>query len=114
MTQRILVEILLFLIPFAIFMVYRAAARDLRIKDRWPLTRLVIIGAVIAVLGLIVPPLLEPRETGKCFDPVRYDGEGRIVSPREIPCSETPLPGSQNPPSQEPIQTPVAPRDTGN
>lgn len=111
---RILVEFLLFLIPFAVFLVYRAAAHDLKIKDRWPLTRLVVIGAVIAVLGLVIPPLLEPRESDKCFDPVRYDGEGRIVSPREIPCSETPLPGSQNLPSQAPTQTPVAPRDTGN
>ena len=46
MTQRILVELLLFLIPFAVFLVYRAASRDLKIKDRWPLTRLVTIGAV--------------------------------------------------------------------
>ncbi len=51
MTQRILIEILLFLIPFAVFLVYRAASRDLRVRDRWPLTRLVIIGGVIAVLG---------------------------------------------------------------
>ncbi len=114
MTQRILVEILLFLIPFAVFLVYRAASRDLKIKDRWPLTRLVVIGAVIAVLGLVIPPLLEPREADKCFDPVRYDGEGRVLPPKEIPCAETPLPGSQNAPAQTPTQTPVAPRDTGN
>ena len=80
MTQRILVELLLFLIPFAVFLVYRAASRDLKIKDRWPLTRLVIIGAVLAVLGLIIPPLLEPRESDKCFDPVRYDAEGRVLT----------------------------------
>lgn len=114
MTQRILVELLLFLIPFAVFLVYRAASRDLMIKDRWPLTRLVIIGAVIAILGLIIPPLLEPREADKCFDPVRYDAEGRVVSPREIPCVDATLPGSQNLPVEAPSQTPVAPRDTGN
>ena len=114
MTQRILVEILLFLIPFAVFLVYRAASRDLKIKDRWPLTRLVIIGAAIAVLGLVIPPLLEPREADKCFDPVRYDSKGDVVPPKEIPCSETPLPGSQNQPAQTQTQTPVAPRDTGN
>lgn len=113
MTQRILVEILLFLIPFAVFLVYRAASRDLRIRDRWPLTRLVIIGGIIAVLGLILPPLLEPREADKCFDPIRRDAEGRIISPREIPCSEVTLPGSQNTPAP-PSELPVAPRDTGN
>ena len=102
MTQRILVELLLFMIPFAVFLVYRAASRDLKIKDRWPLTRLVI------------PPLLEPRESDKCFDPVRYDVKGEVIPPKEIPCAEAPLPGSQNTPVQSPTQTPVAPRDTGN
>ncbi len=114
MTQRILVEILLFLIPFAVFLVYRAASRDMSIRDRWPLTRLVVIGAVIAVLGLILPPLLEPREADKCYDPVRYDAEGRIVPPREIPCAEAPLPGSQNAPVAPPAERPVPPRNTGN
>lgn len=114
MTQRILVEILLFLIPFAVFLVYRAASRDMRIRDRWPLTRLVVVGAVIAVLGLILPPLLEPREADKCYDPVRYDAEGRIVPPREIPCAEAPLPGSQNTPAAPPAEAPVPPRNTGN
>lgn len=113
MTQRILVEILLFLIPFAVFLIYRAASKDLKIRDRWPLTRLVIIGGVIAVLGLIIPPLLEPRESDKCFDPVRMDAEGRVIAPREIPCTEQQLPGSQNTPTA-PTQAPVAPRNTGN
>jgi Family of unknown function (DUF6111) len=114
MTQRILVELLLFLVPFAVFLVYRAASRDLKVRDRWPLTRLVIIGAVIAVLGLIIPPLLEPRQSDKCFDPVRYDDKGDVIPPKEILCAETPLPGSQNQPSDAPTQAPVAPRDTGN
>lgn len=113
MTQRILVEILLFLIPFAVFLVYRAASRDLRVRDRWPLTRLVVIGAVIAVLGLIIPPLLEPRQTGECFDSVRYDAEGRVVPPKRVPCTEATLPGS-NTPAAPPAETPVPPRNTGN
>lgn len=110
MTQRILVEILLFLTPFAVFLVYRAASRDLSIRDRWPLTRLVVIGAVIAILGLAIPPLLEPRQTEECFDSVRYDGEGRVIPPRRVPCTEATLPGSDTPPPP-PAQTPVAPRD---
>jgi hypothetical protein len=113
MTQRILIEVLLFLIPFAVFLVYRAASRDLRVRDRWPLTRLVIIGGVIAVLGLILPALLQPRETEKCYDPVRYDAEGRIVPPKEIDCAQVALPGSDTQ-TTTPAQTPVAPRDTGN
>lgn len=113
MTQRILIELLLFAIPFAVFLVYRAASRDLKIKDRWPLTRLVIIGAVIAVLGLIIPPLLEPRQTDTCNSFSRYDAEGRVIPSHEIPCEEAKLPGSQDEPLP-PVPTPVAPRDTGN
>jgi len=113
MTQRILVELLLFLIPFAVFLVYRAASRDMKIKDRWPLTRLVIVGAVIAVLGLIIPPLLEPRETNTCNTAVRYDEQGRVIPSHELPCDEVKLPGSDDPPAP-PLQAPVAPRDTGN
>ena len=113
MTQRILVEFLLFLIPFAVFLVYRAASRDLRVRDRWPLTRLVIIGGVIAVLGLILPAVFQPRETEKCYDPVRYDAEGRIVPPKEIDCAQVALPGSDNQVTT-PAQTPIAPRDRGN
>jgi hypothetical protein len=112
MATRILVELLLFLAPFAVFLVYRAASRDLKIRDRWPLTRLVLIGAAIAIAALIITPLLEPRENDKCFDPVRYDGEGRIVAPKEIPCEQQKLPGSETTP-QTPQQAPVAPRDTG-
>jgi hypothetical protein len=113
MTQRILLEILLFLIPFAVFLIYRAASRDLRVRDRWPLTRLVIIGGVIAVLGLILPALFQPRETEKCYSPARLDAEGRIVSPKEVDCTQTTLPGQDaDIPTQ--TQTPVAPRDTGN
>jgi hypothetical protein len=113
MTQRILIEVLLFLIPFAVFLIYRAASRDLRVRDRWPLTRLVIIGGVIAVLGLILPALFQPRETEKCYSPTRYDAEGRIVPPKEIDCTQTQLPGQEIDTTTQ-TQTPVAPRDTGN
>lgn len=112
MAQRVLIELLLFLLPFAVFLVYRAASRDMKVRDRWPLTRLVIIGAVIAIAALIITPLLEPRESDKCFDPVRYDAEGRIVPPREIPCEQQKLPGSDTQ-TTTPQQAPIAPRDRG-
>jgi hypothetical protein len=112
MAQRVLIELLLFLLPFAVFLVYRAASRDMKVKDRWPITRLVIIGAVIAIAALIITPLLEPRQSDKCFDPVRYDAEGRIVPPREISCEQQKLPGSDTQPTA-PQQAPIAPRDRG-
>lgn len=113
MTQRILIELLLFLIPFGVFLIYRAASRDLRVRDRWPLQRLIIIGALIAVLGLIIPPLLEPRETGKCYTSTRLNAEGVVEPPREIPCTEVTMPGTESA-APPPGQAPVAPRDRGN
>jgi hypothetical protein len=111
MATRILIELLLFLAPFAVFLVYRAASRDMKIRDRWPLTRLVLIGAGVAVVALIITPLLEPRETDKCFDPVRYV-DGKVQEPKEISCEQQKLPGSDTTPTT-PSQAPVAPRDTG-
>ncbi|MEQ1610291.1 MAG: DUF6111 family protein [Hyphomonadaceae bacterium] len=113
MAQRVLIELLLFLTPFAVFLVYRAASRDMRIKDRWPLTRLVLIGAGIAIAALIATPLLEPRESDQCFDPVRYDADGKIVPPREIPCEQQKLPGGDIEPNATQRPAPVAPRNTG-
>jgi hypothetical protein len=95
-----------------VFLVYRAASRDMKIKDRWPLTRLVMIGAGIAIAALIITPLLEPRESDKCFDPVRYV-DGKVQEPREIPCAEQKLPGGDAN-TGTPTQAPIAPRDTGN
>lgn len=111
MATRLLVELLLFLTPFAVFLIYRAASRDLKIRDRWPLTRLVIIGAVIAAAALIITPLLEPQESDKCFDSVRYV-DGKVVEPKEIPCEQQKLPGSDAAPAPA-SPAPIAPRDTG-
>lgn len=67
MAARIFIELLLFLTPFAVFLVYRAASKDLRIRDAWPLTTLVLVGAGLAVAALVIGPLLEPSSQGKCY-----------------------------------------------
>lgn len=112
MLGRVFVEILLFLVPFAVFLVYRAASRDMKVRDRWPLTQLVIAGGVIAAAALIITPLLEPSTPKDCLaDPVRYaDGQekkGSLVS-----CDTL-----QQKPQTDPTTTtrppPVAPRDSG-
>lgn len=112
MTTRILVELLLFLTPFAVFLIYRAASRDLKIRDRWPVTRLVLIGAAIAILALVMTPLLEPRESDTCFSATRYEADGSVTPSKEIPCEKQKLPGSDAEPTP-PQRAPVAPRDTG-
>jgi len=112
MVQRIFVEFLLFLTPFMVFLVYRAASRDMKIRDRWPLTWLTLVGAVIAVLGLIVPPLLQPSEQGKCYQAAQYI-DGKVIPSKEVPCEQATPPGPTTPGNPETPErpAPVAPRD---
>ncbi len=108
MVQRILLEILLFAIPFIVFLVYRSASRDLSVRDRWPLTLLVSIGGVLAVAGLILVPLLQPSDDGKCYTSARYV-DGERIPPQLVPCEEASVPVGEREGRTQPA--PVAPRD---
>lgn len=112
MAQRIFVELLLFLMPFMVFLVYRAASRDMMIRDRWPLTALVLIGAGLAIAALVIAPLLEPSESGKCYQAAQYI-DGETIPAKEVPCEEAQLPGQPaDPAPTRPL--PVPPRDQSN
>jgi hypothetical protein len=118
MVQRIFVELLLFLTPFMVFLVYRAASRDMLIKDRWPLTTLVLIGTGLAAAALIITPLLEPSESTKCFQAAQYV-DGKVIPSKEIECAQAQQPGALTGPTTttttpSTTPTPVAPRDRGN
>ena len=112
MAQRVFVELLLFLTPFMVFLVYRAASRDMLIRDRWPLTTLVITGAALAALALVVTPLLEPSQNGKCFSPAQFEN-GKTIAPKEVPCEQAKQPGQDRDPNAGREPAPVAPRDEG-
>lgn len=107
MAGRILIEILLFTAPFIVFALYRAASRDLSIKDRWPLTWLVVAGGVLAVAALVIAPLLEESEEGQCYLAPRYE-DGVRTPGRLVDCSEISGPEREAPP---PARQPVAPRN---
>jgi hypothetical protein len=109
MFLRILLELALFLTPFGIFFIYRAASKDLSVRDRWPLTMLVAVGAVLAALALIIPPLLQPSQEGKCYQTPRYV-DGQTIPGGMVDCDKIQAPVRDAPP---PSQAPVAPRDTG-
>lgn len=112
MAGRVFIELLLFLTPFMVFLVYRAASRDMMIRDRWPLTTLVLIGAGLAAAALIITPLLEPNESDKCFQAAQYV-DGKVVDAKEVDCAKAQLPGENNQTNQQtaPSPAPVAPRD---
>lgn len=109
MTQRLLVELLWFLLPFAVFLIYRAASKDLRVRDRWPVLRLTLIGAGLAAIALIIPPLLAPSNNGKCYEAPRYDSKTGVTTPGQyVDCDKANAPVIAAPP---PTAPPVAPRD---
>src|SRR5690349_6518281 len=112
MGGRLFIEFLLFLAPFMVFLVYRAASRDMLIRDRWPLTTLVVVGAVLAAGALILGPLLEPSQNNKCFQPAAYIN-GKAIPAKEIPCEQSKPPGSDRDPNAAREPAPVAPRDEG-
>lgn len=107
MVRRLLIELLLFSAPFIVFFLYRAASKDMSVKDRWPLTWLVIAGGVLAVAALIAAPLLEEPQEAECYIAPRYENgvrtEGRFVD-----CSDVSSPDREAPP---PAAPPIAPRD---
>jgi hypothetical protein len=109
MATRILVELALFLTPFAIFFFYRLTSRELRVRDRWPLTTLVVAGAGLAVAALIIGPLLTPSDKGKCYQAARYEN-GVTTPAKMVPCEEVTVP-EQEGEEAPPAETPVAPRD---
>lgn len=108
MATRILVELVLFLVPFAVFLAYRAASRDMKIRDRWPLTTLVLIGAGLAGAALVITPLLTPSDHGKCYRAARYEN-GVTIPAQMVDCDEVAPPGPTTPELATP--PPVAPRN---
>lgn len=107
MATRILVELALFLLPFLVFLAYRAASQDMKIRDRWPLTTLVLIGAGLAAAALVITPLLTPSDDGKCYEAARYEN-GVTIPARMVDCEEA-APEVREAPTTD--TTPVAPRD---
>ncbi len=94
MTRRILIELLLFLTPFLIFFLYRAAANDLSVKDRWPLTTLVSVGGLLAVAGLLIKAATEPSDHGLCYQAGYYQ-DGVLYEGKKVPCDEVVVPESR-------------------
>lgn len=108
MPQRILLELLLFATPFALFLVYRLGSREVSVRDRWPLTVLTISGAGLAAVALLIAPLLEPSTRGKCTKFARYE-KGVAPPPETINCTPGAAPTGDAAPAPEPLPEAMPP-----
>ncbi|MEO0983872.1 MAG: DUF6111 family protein [Pseudomonadota bacterium] len=87
MAYRILIQVALFLLPFALFGLYRLLAADAKADGRktWPITSLFCIGAALAAGVWIYFIAREPRDPNKCYEPARFE-DGVLIPAREYEC----------------------------
>ena len=67
MLRRFIVPFVAFVLPFLLFALYRLL-RDRKIGQNWPLTVLVIVGAVLAAQTFGLAALTEPHRTARAAD----------------------------------------------
>ncbi len=87
MAIRILFEIGLFLLPFAVFGVYRMLTVGAEAEGRktWPITSLFAVGAALAAGVWIYIVVREDSDTAVCREPARFE-DGVLIPAREYPC----------------------------
>jgi len=109
LTYRIIFQIVLFLLPFFAYGVWRLARQEAIEEGRkpWPITILFATGAGLAVLAWIVLIFVDRGGRDMCIQRSYTDPEtGRIVAAQEVPCEkrrdELGLPASRDPGSRAP------------
>lgn len=89
MPYRILMEIAIFLLPWAVFGLYRLAIRDAEAEGRkaWPINALFGTGLALATLLWIFFIFAEDRGRDICRQPSSFDPVTReLVEGREYEC----------------------------
>jgi len=85
MGRTILIQLLLFLAPFAVYAaVLLATRRDAREAEHWPvrvITSLAIVGCVLVILGLIFFAHFGGAPTAGVYEPARFE-DGKLVPGR--------------------------------
>ncbi|MEO1475828.1 MAG: DUF6111 family protein [Pseudomonadota bacterium] len=89
MPRILLLELAIFLSPFAAYGLYHAALRDAAAEGRkaWPITALFATGLGLAVLAWLFLILREDRDRNICREAPSFDSETRELIPgREYEC----------------------------
>ena len=102
MTYRIIFQLVLFLLPFLAYGIWRLATQEAIEEGRnpWPITILFATGAALAVLAWVVLIFVDRGGKETCIQRAYFE-DGRVVPAREVPCEkrrdELGLPASRDP-----------------
>jgi hypothetical protein len=102
MTRRILFELMLFVLPFVAFWVWRwARGRAGAPLPSWPWIKLVAAGLVIVTISITVQSLTQPRHVNERWVPAQVGPDGQLIPGRFEPVDPTTpaLPPPPRPPS---------------
>lgn len=113
MVRTVIIQLVLFILPFLAYAIYRLIVSDAQAEGRktWPITILFSLGLVLTFGGWIATILLQdktPRNV--CWEPARNEN-GVIIPARQVPCERDlsrvgaparrdpagPLPGEEDP-----------------
>lgn len=87
MARTIVIQLVLFLLPFLGYAFYRLLLSDAQSEGRktWPISMLFGAGAALALAGFIYLALSEERSPNMCHEPARYE-DGELIPARSFPC----------------------------
>ena len=87
MARTIVIQLVLFLLPFLGYAFYRLLLSDAQADGRktWPIRVLFGAGAALAVTGFVYLALTEERSPNMCHEPARYE-DGELIPARSFPC----------------------------
>lgn len=87
MARTVVIQLILFLLPFLAYAVYRLLVTDAEAEGRktWPINLLFGVGFVLALAGWAFMASQETKERNLCVEPPRYEN-GVLIPQRMVPC----------------------------
>lgn len=94
---RLAFQLLLIILPFMMFALYRLATRDARTEaQKWPFAVLLIIGLSMSAIFYMWMWFREPRGQRTCSTPPKFEN-GKIVESEVVPCARASVDSRKEP-----------------
>ncbi len=92
MARQTIISILLFVLPFILYGIYRLLVSDAKHDGRktWPINVLFGSGVALALLGygvMLTHALTSERDRDVCYEAARFEN-GVLIPAREVPCTK--------------------------